>query len=813
MSLGLCIPDLVKAGKIPKKRAGEMTAAYERHLADLIGQGMDRTAAEAQATDLTLKLLERDALRRKRNALTQVKKQAEWLADMRARAGEGQPLRPGDARDKLASLDKKIDALRGRYFATLDDFLARHRRNVVGEVRNKSDLENVGRELFGEKTGDINAREMADAISRVFDVARKRFNQAGGDIGKLDSYGLPQRHDSRAIRAAGKTQDEAFTAWRQHPSIDRVRIRDLETGDFATGAKREDLLRAIHETLYTDGANKAAPGTNFMGAMANRRGDPRILHFENFDDWIAYQRDFGGGPDIYDTVAGHLGIMARDTAIMEAMGPNPAATLRFQQDWLAKSASVDGTQKLIDKVAGAERSLQAMFDELTGANKIPSSRRLALGFSAFRALQVSSKLGSAVLSAVPDFATLLYTARFNRLPVMDTLGRYVKLWNPVDDGDRRLAVRLGLVTDDWIGLSSSTARYTGEELVGEIPRRLAELVIRGQGLARHTRNGQWAFGMEYLGHLTEMRDRSFVNLDPVIQRQMRRYDIGEAEWDAYRATPLRQERGTDWIFPSDNEAVGERFLEMVLTETDFALIMPDLRTRAVIGNLGAPGSLGGELVKSAVLFKSFPLAILSLHGRRMIEQSTLPGMLGYAVPLLLLMMAGGGLSAQLKTVSVGKDPVPMDDIRFLGRALAQSGGLGLFGDLLYNSQTSYGGGLGSTLLGPVLGQTVPNVADATFGNIGRALDDDEATKAEFLKDIASTIEREVPGRNLWYTRLGWDRIIADEVRRQTDPDYDRKFSDMMRRAENEGTEYFWAPGDVVSEARAPDVGNMVSEAQ
>lgn len=812
MSLGLCIPDLVAQGKIPKKRAREMSAAYERHLNDLVGQGMDRTAAEAQATDLTLKLLERDALRRKRNALTQVKKQAEWLADMRTRAGAGKPLRPGDARDKLASLDKKIDALRGRYFATLDAFLASHRRNVAGEVRNKSDLENVGRELFGEATGDINAREMADAVTRVFDQARRRFNQAGGDIGKLDSYGLPQRHDSRAIRAAGKDIGSAFEVWRAHPSIDRVRIRDLDTGDFASGTKREDLLRAIHETLYTDGANKAAPGTNFMGAMANRRGDPRILHFENFDDWIAYQRDFGGGPDVYDTIASHLGVMARDTAMMEAMGPNPAATLSFQKDWLSKSASIDGTQKLVDKTVGAERSLQAMYDELTGANRIPGNRSLALGFSAMRALQVANKLGSAVLSAVPDFATLLYTARYNRLPVMETMGRYVKLWNPLDDGDRRLAVRLGLVTDDWIGLSSSTARYTGEELTGEISRRVAELVIRGQGLARHTRNGQWAFGMEFLGHLSEMRERSFANLDPVIQRQMQRYDIGEAQWDAYRATPTRQERGTEWIFPADNDAVGERFLQMVLTETDYALIMPDLRTRALLG-AARPGSLGGEIVKSAVLFKGFPLAIISLHGRRMIEQSTLPGMLGYAVPLLLLMMAGGALSAQLKTVSVGKDPVPMNDIRFLGRAAAQSGGLGILGDLLYNSQTSYGGGLAQTLAGPLLGQTIPNAFDATIGNVQRALDDDEATKAEFLKDIATTIEREVPGRNLWYWRMGWDRIFADEIRRQTDPDFDRKFSDMMRRAENEGTEYFWAPGDVVSEARAPDVGNMVSEAQ
>jgi hypothetical protein len=804
MSLGQCIPDLVAEGKIPAKRAREISAAYERHLADFLDQGMDRTVAEAQATSLTLKLLERDALRRKRNALTMVKKQAEWLADMRARAGEGNPLKPSDATNKLAALDKKIDALRGRYFATLDKLLADHRRNVVGQVRNKQDLMNVGRELFGEKTGDLNARELADAISTTFEIARRRFNQAGGDIGKLDSYGLPQRHDSRAIRAAG------FKTWRAHPSIDRVRIRDLDTGDFAIGAKRETLLRDIYETLRTEGANKSDPGRSFMGAMANRRGDPRILHFENFDDWISYQRDFGGGEDIYDTIASHLGMMARDTAIMEAMGPNPAATLRFQQDWLEKSAKIDGTQSMIDKLVGKIDNLQDIYDELTGANKIPSNRSLALGFSALRAVQVASKMGSAVASVGPDFGTLMYQANASGLPVMRVLSRYVKLWTPGAAAERQMAVRLGLVTDDWIGLSSSTARYTGEELAGEMSRRLADFVVRSQGLARHTRNGQWAFGMEYLGHLTEMRDRSFGNLDPAIQRQMQRYDIGEADWDAYRATPLRQERGTDWIFPTDNEKVGDRFLEMVLAETDYAVMTGDVRTRALIGS-SRPGSFLGEIAKSAFLFKSFPLSILNLHGRRMLEQSTLPGMLRYSVPLLLLMFAGGGLSLQIKTILAGKDPRPINDPRFFAAGVAQSGGFGLFGDLLYNSENSFGGGPLNTLAGPILGQTIPNVADATVGNIGRALDGDEATKAEFLKDIANTIEKEIPGRNLWYVRLAWERIIADEIKRQTDPDFERKFADMIRRAEKEGTQYWLPPGETAGEARAPDLGNMLAE--
>ncbi len=804
MALGVCIPDLIAQGKIPPARASEILTIYEEFLAQYDGK-MARGSAEAIATEKALKFLDRAALDKKRQAFLQLRAQAGWLDDMKMRSANDGPIDHRIAVAKMAQIDKKIDVVRGSLFATMDAMLAKHRRNVLGQVRNKSDLENVGREMFGESSGDANARELADAMVQVMELARTRANQAGANIAKLDSYGLPQRHDSRAVRAV------SFKDWRAHPSIDRVKVRDIETGDIADGVRRETILRDVYESIRTDGANKAKPGAMFGGTLANRRGDPRVLHFESFADWTDYQAKFGAGDSIYDIFVGHIGAMARDIALMEELGPNPAATLRFQKEWLEKSTGQSGSQRDIDRINGRTGRLQSIYDELTGANKLPDNRSVALGFSALRSQQVAAKLGSAVLSAVPDFAMLLHNARFNRVPVMKTLGQYVKLWNPLDDGDRRLAVRLGLVTEDWLGLSSSSARYTGEELTGEVSRRMAEIVIRGQGLARHTRNGQWAFGMEFLSHLTQLSDRGFGALDPQLQKQMQRYGINEADWDSYRATDPRIERGSDWIMPTDAGKPGQKVLEMVLSETDFAIIMPDVRTRATLNNVGRPGGWINEIFKTAFLFKSFPLAIINLHGRRMIESSTWPHRLHYAVPLLGLMVAGGVLSAQLKTVAAGKDPQPMDDLKFLGKAIAQSGGLGLFGDLLYNSQNSFGGGITSTLAGPVLGQTLPNAFDATAGNVFRAIDDDEKTKPEFTKDIVGTLEKEIPGRNLWYTRQAYERIIADSIREWSDPDAADAYARMEKRAAEEGTQFYAPPGAGIGGMRAPDFTNAFAE--
>lgn len=791
MSLGTCVPDLLESGKLRPAKADQLRDYYEGRLAEY-RRDMGEAAAEVAASDDALKWLSAETRESGRQKLLAMKAQSSWLTELKQAADERGVLPVAVALRRMARIDKQADALRGRFFSTVDKLLSDHRRNVFGVMRNKADLELIGRARFGESVDDLNARELADAMGEALELARTRHNQAGGHIGKMDDYGLPQSHDARLVRKVD------FDTWRDFGPNQRVRVLDLETGKEATGLRRETLLREIYETIRSDGANRMSPGAVGQGSLANRRADPRVLHYASFDDWMEYQTRFGGGDNIYDIFGQHLHSMARDIALMEGLGPNPAATLRWLKDSIEQSVDMRGTQAQIDVKQRGSGKLQRLYDELTGSNRVPESRRLALIGSGLRSQQVSAKLGSAVLSVLPDFATMLGTARFNRVPMMRTIANYVKLWNPLDDGDRRLAVRLGLVVDDWIGLTSSAHRYLGEELQGEVARRMADFVIRSQGLSRHTRNGQWATGMNFVATFTHNAVHAFNNLPAPMQRQMRKYGIGEREWDAYRTTRPRIERGADWIVPLDMEdqRIGDRFMELILTETDHAVIVPDVNTRTFINSWAKPGTWVGEILRSSLLFKSFPLAIINLHGRRMIEQPGLTGKLGYAVPMGLAMVGLGALSAQLKTIAAGKDPQPMlDNPKFWGRAVVQSGGLGLFGDLLFNSENSYGGGMLQTLAGPVLGQTVPNLADATFGNALRAAGVGEGDP-EFGKDLWNTLEKEVPGRNLVYSRLVWENILSAYVDRLANPDIESSYRQMQRRAENEGTQYWWEPGQV-----------------
>jgi hypothetical protein len=800
MSLSECIIGLVAEGRINKSQAQAAERLYDRHYKTLRHQ-MSPMAAAGEASERAIRDLEIEIRQKKRIAAIQAEAQVKWLDEAMVVAGDG-PIPTRWATDKMAAIDKKIDALRGVMFKDMGAMLEKHRRNLLGEVRNKSDLVDALRERFGEATGSVNAREMADVMGRVMEMARQRFNAAGGHIGKLESYVFPQSHDQRLVNAVD------VDTWRDFGPVQRARVMDFETGEIATGARRAEILGAVHETVRTDGAARLSPGASGQGALANRRADPRVVHFDNADDWMEYQQRFGGGDNVYNIFTNHIEHMLRDIALMEELGPNPSATVAFQKDWLRKSARAKGDQKAIDNQERGPGKLGRLYDEITGASRVVENRRMALAFSALRAQQTAAKMGRAILSAVPDFATLLHRSAYNDIPAMKTLGQYAKLWVPgkISRNERALAARLGLVTQEWIGMSSSSYRYGAEELTGEISRRVADGIIRVQGLARHTRNAQWASGMETLSWLTHVREAGFDNLEPGTRAMWQRAGLTAADWDIYRASPTVTERGSEWIIPTEiaDKKIGERVLQMVLTETDSAIAMPDIHTRAMLSSLGAgTPQLLREIAKSTFLFKGFPLSIISIHGRQMLDQGGPIGSAKYGMSLLALMAVGGALSTQLKAINTGGDPLPMTDEnnptgispQFVAKAVAQSGGLGLVGDLMYNSENSYGGGLPQTLAGPLLGQTVPNFTTALMAG----------KKAP--QKLTKALLAEVPGQNLWYTGEAYQMLFAEHMRALAGEDMRKTARARANYTEAEGRGR-WRPmlgsNDVL---RAPDLAN------
>jgi hypothetical protein len=807
MSLARCIPGLLAEGKLTAEQAERARAVYEqrvRHHA----RGMGAAAAEAIASEETVKALAAEAARTKRLKLITRQVQKDRLTDLaRYNAGADGPLAPTSAAALIAADSKapylNVEGLRraikGEAHAEIDGILADHRRTLTGALRNRAQMDEIGRALFGETDGvGVAARELADAWSRVAEMLRQRFNAAGGNIAKLERWGLPQSHDPDLVRRAGS---DAWIAavWDR---LDRTAMIDEDTGLPFTDLALELALRDVYETISTDGLVNVTPGTAVARSLANRRAEHRFLHFKSYEDWAAYQAEFGAGT-AFDAMMGHIEAMSRDVAAMEILGPNPEATIRWLGDSIEKQAALFGTDpRSRDRAFAGRRQLQRLWDEYRGALRRPENRRLALGFGAVRSVQTAAKLGSATLSAVGDLGTQWVARRFNGLPATSTIGEYVKLLNPASDADRRFAVRRGLIAEEWASMTAAQNRYLAEELTGEVASRLAEGTLRLSGLTAWTQAGRWAFGMEFLDTLQGQFGKRLAELEPALRRTLERYGFTAADWDLIRATePSLEHKGELFFRPQDvaDQRLGDRLLAMVLTETDYAVPVADLRTRAMMNSIAPKGTIPGELARSALLFKSFGISVLINHGRRALEQPSVGGKLGYAAGLTIATMTMGALAVQLKEVAKGKDPRPMGSPEFVAAATLQGGGWGIFGDFFGAAENRFGGGFAQTLAGPVV-QTAQNVGDATIGNAGKAA---RGEKTDVGRDVAKIVRQELPGSSIWYLRLAFNRYVADQLQAQIDPDFDERARRMERDAEDQGQQFFWAPGDYAP-SRAPN---------
>ena len=834
MSLGQCIPDLLANGDIDPRQADEMLELFGA-LKSEYRKTMGDAAADAAASTKALEQLEMRGRERKRQALLQVQGQRTAWLDMNAygRGAGGVRAIDDGAPDRLA---KAVEALlvrseyapyrnveylwksiRGQAHATMTGVLQKHSRDLLGRVRNKAELEDMVRELFVPgSTGNLSARELADAWRSASEGLRQRYNAAGGHIGKLDDWGLPQSWDADAVAGAG------FDAWRADmmAGLDRGRMIDAATGAAFTDEALDAVLRDVFATISTDGWAHRSPGAMGGGSIANRRADHRFLIFRDADQWMAMQAKYGGGASAFDTMMAHVDAMSRDIALMERLGPNPAQALKWLADTVEKDANLKagaggaGGKARRDAAVATRARLQRIYDEIGGANRRPENRRLALGFSTLRSWQVATKLGSAVLSTTSDQATQLLARQMNGIPVAQQLWTQVRLLNPANAEDRALAMRMGLIAEEASQMAATTARMTGEELTGEWSRRLAEGTMRLSGLSAVTQSGRWAFGMDFLSHITGERGKAFGALDAPFREAFERYGMGAADWDRIRATPLTEARGAEWIMPDaiGDQALRDRMMRMILTEVDYAVPVPSIALNASVNSILPKGTLVGEVGRTAFQFKSFAVGLMMMQAQRAMARTGW-NRGAYVAKLAIYTTVMGALALQLKEIAKGRDPRPIWDSEdpqasaaFWGAAMLQGGGLGIYGDFLKSSQSRFGGGIASVLAGPAFA-----TVDATLKlTAGQALKAAQGEKTNAGASAVKLLKSETPGiGSLWYTRLAFERLMLDEMSEMIDPGNVERIERLKDYAEEQGQDYFWAPGDYLEQARAPDVGNLV----
>ncbi|RZG64139.1 hypothetical protein EXE25_17540 [Acinetobacter bouvetii] len=444
----------------------------------------------------------------------------------------------------VQSIDSKARATASIYRGELVDFYT-NIKGGTGVFTDKELVQKIVRERFNDNTGDPLAKQISDKMGEVFEGMRQRFNRSGGDIGKLDDWGLPQTHDLAKIVKAGKE------AWvnKAEQLIDTSKYVH-EDGSFYSQQQIRELLEYSYDTLSSNGANKTEVGRQSFGGnskVTSRHSESRVLHFKDADAWLDYQADFGGMPFV-DLVEAHINGLSKDIALVENLGSNPKSAMRIlmdaaeNKDWL-KGMDAATTGK-------SRKRAQTMFDEFSGQNT-PQSEVLANLGLAYRSMNVASMLGGTTLSSITDQAMIKKTASIHGIAYRKTFGELISQLNPKNKEDRELAHSLGLATEEMLG---SLTRWSDDGLtsvsgksqkLARVSSAVASQVMRISGLNALTAASKVGFTkmlMEKYGRLS--RDKAWSDLNEMDRELMTKTGLSERAWEVMRlADPVVDRKG------------------------------------------------------------------------------------------------------------------------------------------------------------------------------------------------------------------------------------------------------------------------------
>jgi hypothetical protein len=283
------------------------------------------------------------------------------------------------------------------------------------------------------------------------------------------------------------------------------------------------------------------------------------------------------------------------------------------------------------------------------------------------------------------------------------------------------------------------------------------------------------------------------------------------------ASRRTEHAGTEWITPDAiaDTALRDKLQEGVMTELDYAVATGGIRQRAAM-TVGRPGELMHELVRSGGQFLLFPVTVTWRHAGRAFHMQGIPNKALYGGAFLIATTVMGALAEQLTQLRDGKDPRPMDNKEFWRKSLSRGGGLGYYGEILDHVTAENGHGLTDLGNFPVLGSAENwlnlGLRQPYYAATG-ATNKDGTPKANFAKAGSKFAKFELPGSNLWYFKLAYQRLLLDQLDALGDRHPGESARRLERRAKDEGTRYWAPPGTATEDWRAPDAANALGNGQ
>ena len=667
------------------------------------------------------------------------------------------------------------------------------------------------------------AVSIAEIIIKHHEKLRGMHNKAGGHIPFLEGRITFRGHDSLKVAAVSKAQWVADVS----ESLDWEKtMPDVDI------SKRSQVLGEIYERISND-VQKTFQDGYAPGASIDAKGrlkKHRILHFKDVDGEIAYHKKYGS-KTLADSVLGEMDSMARDTAIMERLGPRALRNLgqavgKMEKELTAagKGAEAKKFTDMANKIK--ETTLPAVTDEVYR----PTNKTVAKWGSLGRSFIAAVDLGGSLLSQLADLVNQASTMRYvgaggSQIPfagVIKGLGNVLGNLRSITPEMRQIASELSIIVD---GLAPTASKFEAEAGISGKTSRFIDKVYKAYGISG------WQDRVRFLSVVTASHryankaDVPWEKLDTEMKRYYSQHGIDGWEWDIMR----QAKQSTDWkgrnLLTVDSlenldielfrgkggdasqlkGALIDKYSSLLNEVGRLAATEPGAKVRGRMLANTRPGSLGGEGLRAfwqykaavnTILYEHTGRSLHGFHGERVSNYEAFKRMFtdprGGGSHLAAQVVTGtmvGYLSMALKDLAKGRYPEQPQDWKqmtaLMGKAMAQGGIGGPYGDFLFGHAREY---YGEGPLAGVLGPTFGRFSD--MGSLYLAAKNGDPLAPKALNLLLSNI----PGKNFLVTRMATDHLIMLRFKEMLDPGYTRR---LERRARERGQEFYLKPTETI----------------
>lgn len=681
--------------------------------------------------------------------------------------------------------------------------------------------------ISGKHVDNPKIRELASIINKAYDRIDHLYKRQGMFIDDLDNRvtrnfhttsELMKTHDSIAASTAwrsselknnkfvdqSKVFEKAFQRWLSyiHPSIDNSlldvdRTFNKHPDDYD---KQVEFMRNSFNSL-TNGGNIYDDADDLRMKLKKHR----VLHFKDGESLIKYNKKFGTG-SLQDSIINDLMSAHNNISILEDFGVHPRKMIK---NIIKKSESIDERNKFKFYKKANLNKLLNLYDDMTGGLNDPASKISAIS-SRLRGWTNVTRLGSVFLQAITDLG-----------PVSLEMGRAQgSFFKGMKTAIENLTI--GKISQDKKILNSLLGVYTHQS-TGEMTRFFMTDDSPGKWLTKMQRLLFKLGGMQWwdnshrgglsgmLSHMLAMNKHiPFDKLSDEDKHILSLYDLDD-KWDMIRSAPIKLLDKREYITPDSARNISDDKVKEYLrglgakriTKTrindvkrdiennlgayfedrmSHAILHPDAADRQFFLRGSRSGQFWGSLARMVAQFKMYPTAFITKPLSRLIygkgadslwdaivkgkgDMVGMAQLVGYVTLL-------GYLSNAARSISNNETPDDPTSSAALYNALRTGGGLGIYGDLIFNKYNKFGRGF----LDQVTGPSINNISDGI--NFFSGLIHGQASGTAFKH----LLKNNIPLIRLFYTKLPFDYLLNHTIGNTLEPDYyDKRIKQLQKQ--------------------------------